>query len=61
MASQVLESGSLRVNKTKLEVLVGAAGPEARRINAEIALGACQFTFRSETIRAVAVVKISWM
>ena len=40
MVSQVLESGRLRVNKNKLEVLVGAAGPGARRINAEIARGA---------------------
>ena len=37
MVSQVLESGSLRVNKSKLEVLAGAAGRSARRINAEIA------------------------
>ena len=57
MVSQVLESGSLRVIKSKLEVLVGAAGPGARRINAEVARGACQFTFRGETIRAIAVVK----
>ena len=52
MVSQVLESGRLRVDKSKLEVLVGAAGPGARRINAEIARGAYQFAFRGETIRA---------
>ena len=46
MVSQVLETGRLRVNKSKLEVLVEAAGPGARRINAEIARGAHQFTFR---------------
>ena len=57
MVSQVLESGRLRVNKSKLEVLVGAAGPGARRIKAEIARGAYQFTFRSVTIRASTVVK----
>ena len=45
------------MNKSKLEVLVGAAGPGARRINAEIARGAYQFTFRCETTRAVAVDK----
>ena len=55
--SQVLDSGSLRVNKSKLEVLVGAAERGARRINAEIARGTYQFTFRGETIRATAVVK----
>ena len=52
MVSQVLESGSLRVNRSKLEVLVGAAGPGARHINAETARGASQFTFWGETIRA---------
>ena len=57
MVSQVLESGRLSVNESKLEVLVGAAGPGARRINAEIARGASQFTFRGETIRATTVVK----
>ena len=57
MVSQVLESGRLRVDKSNLEVLVGAAGPGARRINAEIARGAYQFTFRGETIRATTVVK----
>ena len=46
MVSQVLESGRLRVNKRKLEVLIGAAGPGARRINAEIVRGAYLFTFR---------------
>ena len=35
MVSQVLESGRLRVIKSKLEVLVAAAGPGTRRINAE--------------------------
>ena len=55
MVSQVLETGRLRVNKSKLEVRVGAAGPRARRINAEIACGAYQFTFRGETIRATTV------
>ena len=48
MVSQVLEPGRLRVNKSKLEVLIGAEGPGVRRINAEIARGACQFTFRVE-------------
>ena len=57
MVSQALESGILRVNKSKLEVEVGAAGPGARHIHAETARGACQFTFRGETIRATAVVK----
>ena len=57
MVSQVLESGRLRVNKSKLVAPIGAAGPGARRINAEIARGACQFTFRGETIRATTVVK----
>ena len=52
-----LESRKLRVNRSKLEVLVGAAGPDARRINAEIARGAYQFTFRDGTIRASTVVK----
>ena len=42
MVSQVLESGRLRVNKSKLEVLIGVAGKGARRINAEIACGAYQ-------------------
>ena len=49
MVSQVIESGRMRVNKRKLEALVGAAGPGARRINAESARGAYQFTFRGET------------
>ena len=57
MVSQVLESGRLRVNKSKLEVLVGAAGPGARRINAESARGAYQFTLRSETTRAITIVE----
>ena len=57
MVSQVLEYGSLRVNKSKLEILVGPAGPRARRINAEIARGAYQLTFRGEAIRVTAVVK----
>ena len=48
MVSQVLESGRLRVNKSKLEVLIGDAGPGARRINAELAGGAYQFTLRGE-------------
>ena len=56
MVWQVLESGRLRVNKRNVEVLVGAAGPGARRINAEIARGAYYFTFRGETIRATTVV-----
>ena len=56
MVSQALESGRLRVNRSNVEVLVGAAGPGARRINAEIARGAYQFTFRGETIRATTVV-----
>ena len=55
--SQVLESERPCVNKSKLEVLVGAAGPGARRINAEIARGAYQFTFQGDTIRATTVVK----
>ena len=57
MVSQVLETGRLRVNKSKLEVLVGAAGPGARRVNAEIACGAYQFTFQGRTIRATTVVR----
>ena len=57
MVSQVLETGRPRVNKRQLDTLVGAAGPGARRINAEIAHGTYQFTFRGETIRATAVVK----
>ena len=57
MVSQVIDSGRLRVNKSKLEVLVGAARPGARRINAEIARGAYQFTFRGETNRATTVLK----
>ena len=44
------------MNKSKLEVLVGAPGPGACRINAEIARGAYQFTLRGETIRATTVV-----
>ena len=44
MVSQVLESGRLRANK---------------EINAEIARGAYQFTFRGETIRATTVVSTS--
>ena len=55
--SQALQSGRLCVNKSKLEVLVGAAGPGARRINAEIARRAYQFIVRGETIRATTVVK----
>ena len=39
MVSQVFESGRLRVNRSKLQVLIGAAGPGARRINAEISRG----------------------
>ena len=57
MVSQVLESRSHRVNRSKLWVLVGARGPGARRTNAEIARGAHQFTFRGATIRATTVVK----
>ena len=57
MVSQVLETARLRVNKSNLEVLVGAAGPGARRINAEIARGAYQFTYRGEPIRATTVVR----
>ena len=57
MVSQVLDSGRLRVNKRKLEVLIGAAGPRARRINAENARGAYQSTFRGETIRVTTVFK----
>ena len=57
MVSQVLETGRLRVNKNKLEVLVGAARPGARRINAEFARGAYQSTFRGETIRATTFVR----
>ena len=45
------------MNKSKLEVLVGAAGPGACRINAEIARAAYQFTFRGETIRATTVIE----
>ena len=45
------------MNKRKLEALVEAAGPGARRIDAEIARGAYQFTFRGETIRATTVVE----
>ena len=55
--SQVLETGRLRVNRSKVEVLVGAAGPGARHINAEIARGAYQFSFRGETIRATTAVR----
>ena len=45
------------MNKSKLEVLVGAAGPGACRINAEIARAAYQFTFRGETIRATTAIE----
>ena len=55
MVSQVPESETLRVNESKLGVLVSEPG--VRSINAEIARGAYQSTFKRETIRATAVVK----